>query len=99
MVKAVEQVTHAIAFQPQRQLNLVRRQSFEVVRAIKIRGAIDVARARGLEITERSADGVLGTFEHHVFEQVRKPGASGPLIGRADVIPQIHRHHGQASVA
>ena len=35
---------------------------------------------------------VLRAFEHHVLEEVREAGASGLLIHRPDVIPEIDRH-------
>ncbi len=36
---------------------------------------------------------VLRAGEHQVLEQVREAGATGRLIGRADVVPDTDRHH------
>src|SRR5207245_9732197 len=41
---------------------------------------------------------MLGALEHHVFEQVRKTGTPGYLVGWADVVPQVDRHHWQAVI-
>ena len=90
LVELAEQIAHAIAFEPQRELKLVGGQSLEVVGAIEVGGAVDVARARRLQILimHLRAD-VLRAFEHHVLEQVGETGAPGALVGRADVVPEI----------
>src|ERR1035438_477659 len=34
-------------------------------------------------------------LQHHVLEEMCKAGASGPLIGRTDMVPDVDRHDGQ----
>ncbi len=41
---------------------------------------------------------VLGAFEHHVLEKVSEAGASGALVGRTDVIPQVDGDERQAVI-
>ena len=99
LIDDVEEIAHAIRLEPQRQLELVRRHRFEVVRAIEIGGAVDVAAAGafdGLEV--RVGRHVLRRLEHHVLEEMREPGAAGLLIRGADVVPQIHRHERQPMI-
>ena len=37
-------------------------------------------------------------FEHHVLKQMGEARPPGQLVRRPHVVPQIHRHHGQAVV-
>ena len=92
-VQRTQEIPHAIAFQPQRQFQLVGGQSFEVVGAVEVRSAVDVAGTGRLEVTEMSfGSDVLRPFKHHVLKQVRKSGAAGTFVSRTDVIPDIGRH-------
>ena len=43
----------------------------------------------------RVAGHVLRALEHHVLEEVREAGAARLLVGRADVIPEVHRDQRQ----
>ena len=36
------------------------------------------------------AGDVLRPLEHEVLEEVRETALSGPLVGRADVVPDVH---------
>ncbi len=86
----VEQEAHAIALEPQRELELVRRHRLEVVRAIEIGRAVHRRGARALEELEvRVLGDVPRALEHHVLEQVREPGAAGDLVAGADVVPRV----------
>ena len=97
LVDFIEQVAHAIGLEPQRQLKLIGGHGLEVVGAVVIGGPVQIARSGGLEQPDvRVGRHVLRTLKHHVLEQVRKPGTPGRLVGRADVVPEIHRHHRQA---
>ncbi len=96
LIDHVEQVAHAIGFEPQPEFELVRRQRFEVVRAIEVGRAVDVAAAGALDGAEvRVALHVLRALEHHVLEQVGETGAPRLFVGRPDVIPEIHRDQRQ----
>ena len=79
-VELVEQIPHAVGLQPQGELELIRRQRLEVVGAVEIGRAVDVAGAGGFEELEmRVGRHVLRALEHHVLEQVREPGQSPSL--------------------
>ncbi len=83
-VQFAGQVGHAVAFQPQRQIQLVGRHRFVIVGAVEIRGAIDFRGTRRLQVAEmRLGANVLRSLEHHVFKKMREAGAPGFFIGRA----------------
>ena len=54
------------------------------------------AASRNLKCVSRRH--VLRALEHHVLEQVREAGAARLLVGRADVIPEVHGHQRQPMV-
>ena len=86
----VEQVSHSIRFEKQRQLDGVRRHVDPVVRPIVGRRSVVVA-ARGLQpLVELSRLHMTGSHEHQVLEQVGEAGAAGPLARRSDVVPHVH---------
>ena len=41
---------------------------------------------------------MLRAGEHHVLEQVGESASARRLVGGADVVPDVHRHLGQAVV-
>ena len=99
VVESVEQESHAVALEPQRELELVRGHVLQVVRAVEVGGAVDERRAGALEVGEVAVGRqVAGALEHHVLEQVREPGAPGGLVRGTDVVPDVHRHERQAAV-
>ena len=87
-----QQVAHAIGLEPQRQLEGVGRHHFPVVGAVGVGRAVD-QRPGGLQRLEVAAGMVRRALEHEVLEQVRESGAAGPLVPRADVIPDADRRH------
>ena len=84
-----EEVAHAIGLQPEAEGQVVRRQRLEVIRAIEERRPVQDAADR-LHVAEVLvvAD-VLRAGEEHVLEQMREAGAAGPLVLRADVVPEV----------
>ena len=98
LVDQVEQPAHAVALEPQRRLELVRRHHFKVVGAIGVGRAVDVLGPdvpQDLEVLVL-AD-VLRALEHHVLEQVREAALARHLVARADVVPDVDRdqRHGR----
>ena len=78
-----------------RELELVRRHRLEVVGPVEPGRAVERA-AGGLD--ERHVLGlpdVGRALEHHVLEQVREPGLARDLVLGADVVPDVHGHHGR----
>src|SRR2546428_6255 len=69
------------------------RAVFVVMGAILGGGAIVVAARRLEQPVEFAGRHVLRAHEHDVLEQMGEPGAAGPLVRRADVVPGVHRHH------
>jgi hypothetical protein len=62
----------------------------EVVGAVEVGGAIDVAGAGSFKIAVvLLGANVLRAFEHHVLEKMGEAGATRTLIGGSDVIPQV----------
>ena len=52
LIERVEQKAHAIGLEPERQLELIRRNRLEVVRAVEVRRAVEPRRAGALEQPE-----------------------------------------------
>ena len=88
LIDDFEEVPHAIGFEPQRRLELIRRNGLEVIGAIETGGAVDAGRADASEDAEvRVVFDVLRALEHHVLEQVRKAGPAWRLVRGTDVVP------------
>ena len=92
-----QQVAHAIGFHPQREVERAGRHHFPIVGAIGVRRSVEQA-AGALQRREVAVIVMLGAFEHQVLEQVREAGASGTLVLRADVIPDVDGDHRQLMV-
>ena len=99
LIDLLQQVAHAIRLEPQCKLHLGRWDGLEVVGAVVVGGAVQVARAGGLEQTDVGVGRhVLRALKHHVLEEVREPRPSLVLVGRTDVIPEVDRHHRQPAL-
>ncbi len=93
LAELIGKIAHAVGLQPQRQLQLIRRKCFEIIRAVKIRRSVDVRCAGRFQIAiVRAARHVFRTFKHHVLEKMREAGAARHFIRRANVIPQVDRN-------
>ena len=92
------QRAHAIRFEEQRQLELVRRQRLEVQRQVVAGGAVHRAAVREHLVEVLAVADVARPLEHHVLEQVREAGAPAPLVARADVVGDVQRDHRRAVV-
>ena len=99
LVDVIEEEAHAIALEPERELEAVLGDGLVVVRAVLGGRAVDVGRAGALEEAEvRVLGHVLAPLEHHVLEQVREAVAALGLVLRADVVPDVDRDDGRAVV-
>ena len=65
---------HAVGFEEQRRVELIRRHRFEVERPLLAGGAVHRAAVAEDGIEVLAGADVLGALEHHVFEQVGEPG-------------------------
>ena len=81
---------HAVRLEPEAEVEAIRREQVPVVRAVRLRGTVELA-ARALHVLK-----VLGflhvgrALKHHVLEQVRETGAPRSLVSRAHIVPDIH---------
>ena len=99
LIEIVGQIAHAVGFQPEGEFQLIGRKCFVVVGAVEIGCAVDVRGSGGFKVVEvRAARDMLGTFEHHMFEEMRKAGAARGFVHRADVIPEIDGNERKAMV-
>ena len=85
-----QQLAHAIRLEPERELELVRRHRLEVVRALEPRRAVERAAGALHELEVLVRFDVGRALKEHVLEQVREAGAPRRLVGRPDVIPEVH---------
>ncbi len=99
LIDRLEQVSHAIGLEPERQLELIRRHRLEVVGAIEAGRAVDArGAAAGEQLEVRVALDVLRALEHHVLEQMREARAAGRLVRGTDVIPDVDADERHAMV-
>ena len=89
---------HAIGFQKQRELELVRGQRLEVEREIGVRRAVHRSAVREHLVEVFAVADVLRALEHHVLEEVREAGEPLALVARADVVRDVKRNDGRAVV-
>ncbi len=87
----VEEISHPIGFEEERELERVRRNIDPVVRPIVLSRSVVVAACAFEPLVELSRLHVAGAHEHQVLEQMGEAGAPGPLARRADVIPHVDR--------
>jgi hypothetical protein len=77
---------------------LIRWQYVEVRGAILIRRAVHTAAVIEDQIILLAGANVFGTLEHHVLEQMRKTGATGSFVARADVVCDVYRDYRRAVI-
>ena len=69
VIDLVQQVTHAVRLQPQRNLELVTWNRFKVIRSVKVCRSVDIAGAHCLKQPEvLVCRDVLRLLKHHVLE-------------------------------
>ena len=81
--------SHPVRFEPQREVQPVGGDGFEVRGAVFVRGAVHAAAGTLDERHVLRLADVCRSFEHHVLEQVREAGTIQALAAAADVVPQI----------
>src|SRR3546814_1343021 len=89
----LEQVAHAIRFEPQRAIQRAGRHVLEIVGAVVPGRAVHLGCAGWLQRAEEFVVVVFGAVEHQMFEQVREAVQAGRLVLAADVIPDVDRDH------
>jgi hypothetical protein len=89
LINVVQQVTHAVRFEPKGKLELVARNRFVKVCPIVARSAVVVAGACTLQKFEETLlRSVFGLLKHHVLEQMRESGSSLGFVHGTDVVPR-----------
>ncbi len=86
--KGGQQISHAVGFHPERQVDRALGNNFPVIGAVGVRGSVEEC-ARLLQRREVSRIVVLRSFEHQVLEEMRKTGAARTLVLGPDVIPDV----------
>ena len=77
---------HAVGFEEQHHVELVRRHLLEVDRVVHVGLAVMAAAVVLDEAGELAVGDVLRSFEHQMFEQMREAGSPLALVPRPDVI-------------
>ncbi len=96
LIDLIEQITHSIGFEPQRELEAIGRHGLEVVGPIEVGGPVQIAAAGALQQPEvRVARDVLRALKHHVLEQVGEAGSPRIFVRGTDVVPQVDRDERQ----
>jgi hypothetical protein len=83
-----QQISHAIRFHPQGQVDRARRHDLPVVGAIGVRRSVE-QRTSLLQRREIAGVVVLRPLEHQMLEQVGETGAAGALVLGTDVVPDV----------
>ena len=83
---------HSIRFHPQRERQILRGERLPEDSGIFLRVGVAASAVARDDRCVRLGLHVLRALEHHVFEQVREPGATRLLVPRADVIPDRDVH-------
>ena len=98
LAERVEEAAEAVRLEPDRQLQLVRRQGLVVVRPVEPgrpvegpAGGLDERHVLGLPDVRRA-------LEHHVLEEVGEAGLALDLVLGADVVPDVDGDDGREVV-
>ena len=81
---------HAVGFEPEREVEPIRRHRLPIVGPVFGGAAVVVAAGALDELPVLGFLHVRRPLEHHVLEQVREPRATGSLIAGADLVPDVH---------
>ena len=87
-----EEPRHAVRFEPERELQLMRRHRLVVVGPIEPGRTIERATGALHEFEVLVGADLRAPLKEHVLEQVRESRASGAFVRRAHVVPQVHCH-------
>ena len=89
---------HAVGLQPQAEIEFVRGQGLEVVRAVEPRRAVE--RAAGIlhELEVLLLRHVLGSLEEEMLEEVREAGAAGALVLRSHMVHDVNGDEGSGRI-
>src|SRR5215213_7739500 len=92
------QTLHAIGFEEETEIELVGGKNLEVVSTIFVGGAIHVTAVIKNEQEVLTGSDILGAFEHHVFKEVCKAGATLAFVARTDVVSNGNCHYGRRMI-
>src|SRR5262249_22227782 len=89
LVEVIKQMAHALALQHENHIEGAGRYGLEEIRAVIVRGAVEIGRADRLHLLEPALLVAVLAPKHQVLEEVREPSAAGRLVLRADVVPDV----------
>ena len=72
--------SHAVRFEEQAEVDLIRRQCFVIFGAIAVGRAVHASTIVFDQNKVLAFSDIRGTLKHHVFEQMGEAGPAGPLI-------------------
>src|SRR4026208_1984898 len=89
------QALHAIGFEEEAEVELVGGEDLEVVGTIFVGGAVHAAAVIENEQEVFTRSNIFGAFEHHVFKEMREPGATLAFVARTNVVSDGNCHYGR----
>src|SRR5215218_10667321 len=92
------QTLHSIGFEEETEIELVGGKDLEVVSTIFVGGAVHAAAVIENKHEVFTGPNILGAFEHHVFKEMREPGATLAFITRTDVVSDGNCHYGRGMI-
>src|SRR5215212_801601 len=92
------QTLHAIGFKKQTEIELVGGKDLEVVSTIFVGGTIHVTAVIKNEQEMLTRSDILRAFEHHVFKEMCKAGATLAFVARTDVVSDGNCHYGRRMI-
>src|SRR5688500_10905537 len=93
-----QETPHAIRFKPERQLELLRWDSFEVVGSIEPGRTIQRPAGSLNELEVFIGSDICRALEEHVLEEMRKAGSAFAFIRGADVVPEVYGDNGRGPI-
>ena len=98
LIDGAQQVAHPVTFKEEYRIERGSGHVLEVVRAIHVRGAVQIRGAQRTQRLEIVVVEVLASVEHEVFEEMGEPGLARFLVLGAHVIPHVYRNNRRFSI-
>ena len=90
----IEEVSHAIGFEPEHLLELIDRYGLVIVRAVAVGRAVQRSTGLRHDLEVLLVVDVLGSLEQHVLEEVGEARTSNVLAARAHVVGHVDMSYG-----
>ena len=90
-----QQITHAVAFQPEGAFKRRLGNGLEIIRTVEIGRAVVIGRTHFLQVLEVVFRRIFGAVEHEVFEQMGETGLALRFVLGTDIVPHGQRDDGR----